>query len=259
MNQIVLETGGRSWRVDLARGTDISIPLRFDGAQPRFFGAAPARARTLEGDGFVGDTQRGGSCNVQTLALVPHCNGTHTECIGHVVDQPAFVTESLTENLFLAALVSIQPEDGAVTGPALARKLTAAGVPEGCQALIVRSLPNPESKRERDYDTGTPPPWMSVEAMEYLVAAGIEHVLVDMPSLDPMHDEGRLAAHRIFWGLPPASRDFKEAERPRATITEMIYAPDTVSDGLYLLDLQIPAFLTDAAPSRPLIYPLEDA
>jgi len=29
-----------------------------------------------------------------------------------------------------------------------------------------------------------------------------------------------------------------------------------VQDGYYLLDLQIPAFMTDAAPSRPVIYPV---
>ncbi len=259
MSRIVFEHGEHTWRADPARAVDISIPLRFDGAQPRFFGAEAAQARTLEGDGFVGDTRRGGTCNVHALELVPHCNGTHTECIGHIVDQPVHIGALLRSGPSVAALISVQPEEGMVTGPSVAAALAALDARGACQAMIVRTLPNPESKRERDYDLGAPPPWMSVEAIACLVAAGIEHVLVDLPSLDPMHDEGRLAAHRTFWGLPPGSRDAAQATRPQATITEMIYVPDVVSDGLYLLDLQIPAFLTDAAPSRPLIYPLEDA
>jgi hypothetical protein len=40
------------------------------------------------------------------------------------------------------------------------------------------------------------------------------------------------------------------------TITEMIYVRDEVADGLYLLNLQIAPFVSDAAPSRPLLYPL---
>ena len=37
----------------------------------------------------------------------------------------------------------------------------------------------------------------------------------------------------------------------------MIYVPEQMKDGYYLLDLQIPAFMSDAAPSRPIIYPIE--
>ena len=40
------------------------------------------------------------------------------------------------------------------------------------------------------------------------------------------------------------------------TITEMVYVEDSVADGLYCLNLQVPAFELDAAPSRPILYPL---
>jgi len=36
----------------------------------------------------------------------------------------------------------------------------------------------------------------------------------------------------------------------------MLYADDTVSDGLYMLNLDQAAFETDAAPGRPLLHPL---
>jgi hypothetical protein len=40
--------------------------------------------------------------------------------------------------------------------------------------------------------------------------------------------------------------------RLEATITEMIYVPDNVADGSYLLNLQIAS--NDASPSKPVLY-----
>jgi hypothetical protein len=34
--------------------------------------------------------------------------------------------------------------------------------------------------------------------------------------------------------------------------------PDSAPDGLYLLDLHVPAFAADAAPSRPVLYPVQE-
>ncbi|RMF59615.1 MAG: cyclase family protein, partial [Calditrichaeota bacterium] len=33
--------------------------------------------------------------------------------------------------------------------------------------------------------------------------------------------------------------------------------PDRVEDGVYLLNLQIPGFVSDAAPSRPLLFEIQ--
>jgi hypothetical protein len=65
-----------------------------------------------------------------------------------------------------------------------------------------------------------------------------------------------LLAHRIFWGLDAPSRRAADARRPFGTVTELAWIAPTVPDGWYLLDLQIPAFVSDAAPSRPLLYAL---
>jgi hypothetical protein len=40
------------------------------------------------------------------------------------------------------------------------------------------------------------------------------------------------------------------------TITEMIFVPDEVHDGIYLANIQIPQFMADAAPSRILLFEL---
>src|SRR6185437_10141966 len=55
------------------------------------------------------------------------------------------------------------------------------------------------------------------------------------------HDEGRLTAHRIFFGLPPGVSSLQQVSRPGATVTELAHIPHPLADGPCLLELQIPA------------------
>jgi kynurenine formamidase len=272
-----LVAGDAELRVAAERAVDLSIPLDFDGPQPNHFGAPPARARPLAADGFVGDTRRGGSCNCDVLELTPHCNGTHTECVGHVTGERLSVAERAREPLLNALVLSVetpvaeqcdetadpapQPGDRLVTAAALhdaAVRLEHDGPTGAIDALVIRTLPNDETKRHRRYEGPELPPFLSLEAIAWIVGRGVRHLLVDLPSVDRSHDEGRLAGHRAFWGLPPGATTAAKAKRPEATITELIYAPDDVPDGRYGLSLQIAPFRLDAAPSRPLLFPLEN-
>jgi kynurenine formamidase len=123
------------------------------------------------------------------------------------------------------------------------------------RALVLRTLPNEPAKRTRDYSDVTPP-YLTREAAQFLVTRGIEHLIVDLPSIDRVHDEGRLTAHRIFFGLPPGDAVLAHAGRQQCTITELAYIPDDATDGAYFLQLQVPAINGDAVPSRPLLYRL---
>jgi kynurenine formamidase len=270
MSQLTLEVAGRRYRALVRDGVDIAIPLDFAGPQPAHFGAAPARAEPIRSGAFIGDTRQGGSCNARVVTVNVHCNGTHTECVGHVTDESVAVADLLLEPLYLAALATVAPvaakacgesaahafddRDRVVTRHALATAL-ADFATAGNQALVLRTTPNEPDKRTRRYTGPGPAPFLTLEAAAFLVELGIEHLLVDLPSIDRAEDEGLLAAHRIFWGLPAGSRSVALAARPDATITELVYVPDTVDDGLYLLSLQLPAFVSDAAPSRVLLYP----
>jgi len=98
------------------------------------------------------------------------------------------------------------------------------------------------------------PPFFSTEAISYIREKEVKHLLVDMPSIDRTFDEGKLANHRAFWKVAPASRAINETSLIYNTITEMIYVPNEITDGAYLLNLQIAAFLTDASPSRPRLF-----
>jgi len=241
---------------DPANGMSLAIPLQFNGPQPNFFTAPAASAAPLQTDGFTGDTRQGGSCNVSHYHLLPHCNGTHTECIGHLVDDAVAVTEQLRVTLLPATLITVVPRHNIIDATLIKMGLQHHSLQFMHTAFIIRTLPNTKEKLARRYDA-IPPAYLAEEAVALLVNAGVEHLLVDLPSLDPMYDEGRLSAHRTFWGLPAGSRRQHDARRPHVTVTEMIYVPEQIKDGYYMLDLQIPAFMSDAAPSRPIIYPVE--
>lgn len=251
---------GRTYAVDLDRPMSLAIPLRFDGPQPNFFGAAVARATPFSAGGFIGDTRRGGSCNVAEIRMVPHCNGTHTESVGHIVDDPAFVPDAVPQSLMPAVVISVLPvaEDGdaVITRRALSDRIDGYRDDE-LAALIVRTLPNDASKMAAVYGEAHRPPFFTADGMGYLVMRGVRHLLADIPSIDRMFDQGRLANHRIFWNLAEGARDAAPDTRSDSTVTEMVFVADEVIDGLYLLNLQLPAFQSDAAPSRPVVYALQ--
>lgn len=274
MTRIRIEIGDETVSADLSAPLDISIPLRFGGPQPNCFGAPYAQRETLTVGEWKGDTRQGGSCNVGVYRLVPHCNGTHTECIGHVVDDEIFAADTVRGGLYPATLVSIAParaESSAESGADNMRHddllITRAALDQAFRkfpkttmrkAIVIRTLPNETSKRSREYDAGKPPAYLSVEAAGLLVENGVEHLLVDLPSIDRMDDGGKLKAHRVFFGLPQDARRAETATRAHCSITELIHVSDDIEDGCYLLDLQLPSFMTDAAPSRPLLYKVND-
>jgi arylformamidase len=267
MNARIALAGGEL-DIDISRPVSLAVELDFAGAQPRHFGAPRASARPFETSGFAGAVARGASCNCEVISLIPHCNGTHTECAGHLTRERLDASRVAPLGLLPALLVSVAAEaagaegsdpaprsgDLLVTRRALERAWPARA-PFEARALIVRTLPNHADKRLHDYSAETPP-YLTREAAQLLTARGIAHLVVDLPSIDRAHDEGRLTAHRIFFGLPPGSTALADATRRDATITELAFVPDELRDGACLLELQVPALAGDAVPSRPLVYPV---
>lgn len=266
-----LQVDGREIRVDLLRPFDLSVELDFQGTQVRYFGAPRASSQPYSVPGFPGSVARGSSCNCESITLIPHCNGTHTECVGHLTREPLHAQRIVPRGLLPALLVSVRPAapdqtpessdpaphagDGMVTRGAL-QAAWPAELPFTPRALVIRTLPNEPAKRTRDYTDATPP-YLTREAAQYLVERGIEHLVVDVPSLDRVHDGGRLTAHRLFFGLPAGQTALARATRATCTVTELAYIPDVAVDGPYLLELQVPAINGDAVPSRPLLHGVE--
>jgi hypothetical protein len=229
------------------------------------------------------------------VKLIPHCNGTHTECVGHITHRRISVHDSLKDAFVLATLVSLQPEnaiesgenysidlketDKLITRKAIENALnlvrTASGsdlptadfenlegevkalaTASGPDSLIIRTLPNDESKKTKIYSGENVPPFFSTEAMEFIVEKKVKHLLVDLPSIDRIFDEGKLSNHRLFWNVEAGAFETNEKSRIENTITELIFVAEEIPDGNYLLNLQIAPFASDAAPSRPILFRL---
>lgn len=247
--EIAFTRNGIPYRADSSRPIDLSIVLREGLDNVNCFWAPPVEYSPVVAGDFTGSTAQGGPVNFFNVRLNPHGNGTHTECVGHIARERYVLHECLLEHHFLARLVSLYPrltEDGdRILFPDQLEELLR---PNETDALIIRTLPNDELKKRRQY-SGTNPPYLHHTAIRYLVDCGIEHLLLDLPSVDREEDGGQLLAHRAFWLYP-------EAVRRHCTITELIFVPDTVKDGIYLLNLQTASLDLDVSPSKPVLFEL---
>ncbi len=255
---LTFDFGARRASCDLSLGHRLAIDAS-DGEHPLFFVDQPITRQSLTAGGFVGDTRRGGSCNVEVLTMIPHCHGTHTEGPGHLWDDQPAAFQLMPASPLPAMLVSMAPRTGTDAtetrlgeGPLI--ESDQIDWPDGCRALILRTLPNDPAKQAFDYASRPPYPLLSLEAMQRIANGSIEHLLIDTPSLDAADDGGRLALHRLFWGrASDASRPADD--RLSCTVTELIYVPDAVADGPGLLMLGGLAIPGDATPSMPVFFP----
>ena len=284
--QLSFEHHGNRYQCATHDAKSIAIELDFNGPQPNYFGAERAFSSELKLDDFVGDTRKGGVCNVETLQMIPHCNGTHTETIGHIVDQnigddakgeDVWVGRVAINPLMVAILITVTPRLGSQTAEGYRPKLGATdriiesaqlleAIARVCdvekvrpEALIVRTIPNDLEKRSRQYASEDAAPFFTVEAIETINSLKFDHLLVDFPSIDRIKDEGLLTNHHLFWGVPETTHDLVESSFRNKTLTEMIFVDDEIADGLFGLNIQIPAFKSDAAPSRPIVMSLKPA
>lgn len=244
---------GRSFRIALNDPIDLSLPLTAGASGPRAWYVAPVVMEGVRDGEKIYTVENGASVNFRNVHFNPHGHGTHTECVGHITPKILPVGTVLQRYFFTAQVMSVRPDERRHADGQLdhvitlehCRAVIEERVPE---ALVIRTLPNDAGKRSRDWSSSNPP-YIDSQACAWLRSIGVKHLLLDLPSVDREKDEGLLAAHHAFWDYPNTI----DQER---TITEMIFVPDEVRDGAYMLELQLPQFMNDAAPSRPVLYAL---
>jgi kynurenine formamidase len=242
-----------NFEVDLSKPIDISITLSNTDENPiAWYIEKPEIKPVVFGD-WIGKVSEGkSSTNFNNIFFNPHGHGTHTECLGHITNDFYSINQSLKQFFFMAELISIQPElqndDLVITKVQIENALNGSS-PE---AIIIRTLPNNFEKLSKKY-SHTNPPYLSEEAAIFICESGIQHLLIDLPSVDKEHDEGKLLAHKAFWNVKNVM-NLNDDARINSTITEMIFVNNEVKDGSYLLNLQIASFENDASPSKPILF-----
>lgn len=247
---ISLEHRGFTWRTDGAP-FDLSVPVNPHTGLPRAWYKGPATVEPVRSDGWVGAIAEGGAVNFRDLSFNPHAHGTHTETSEHIHDEfkpvDGLARSAHLPFLLPAFLVDAQPassgEDWIVPGSIL-NKVKSDLQHWSPVAIVLHCC---SGSVQRDW-SNTNPPYLEDGLAEELVRLGIEHLLLDLPSVDKEVDGGVLRAHHAFFA--PAM-----GHREGATISELLCIPDGVHPGPGLLSLQIAPFVNDAAPSRPLWFP----
>ena len=199
---------------------------------------------------FVGSVAEGGAANCMIVTVAPHGSGTHTECIGHIADGDYSVSASLQQSMFLGyfASVGIEPfENDLVVSHTDVENLLSNLTTDSTSLLLQI---NGEYNKD---NSGTNPPYILASTMDLIVKSGIEHLIINTPSVDKEEDGGDLESHHIFW-------NYKQNGNPRlnATITELANFPKDLEAGSYIVEIQIAPIHSDASPSRIFLYPIED-
>ena len=234
--------------VDLLKPLDISIVMSDSAQNPlAWYLEKPVISPVQLGD-WTGKVSKGAAVNFNNISFNPHAHGTHTECLGHITETFHSVNDALKSFFFMAEVITISPEligqDYVLTAASVSQKLEG----KTPKAVVIRTLPNTVSKTTKKY-SNTNWHYLDHKAAEFLRDLGVQHLLIDLPSVDKEKDGGNLLAHKAFWNIP-------KAPRKNATITEFVYVNDSIKDGSYLLNLQVAPFENDAAPSRPVLYEL---
>jgi kynurenine formamidase len=243
-----------NFQIDLSKPIDISLPLSNTDENPiAWYIEKPEIKPVVFGD-WIGKVSEGSSTNFNNIFFNPHGHGTHTECLGHITREFYSINQCLKQFFFTAELISIEPEtigeDLIITKNQIEKTLNGK-TPE---AIIIRTVPNLESKKHKNY-SNTNPPYLAEDAATFIREIGIQHLLIDLPSVDREEDEGKLLAHKAFWNVKNVA-NLNEDAQMNCTITEMIFVDDTIKDGSYILNLQIASFENDASPSKPVLYKL---
>lgn len=240
-----IRLNNKAYNIDLAKPLDISIPIQASGENVNaWYIEEPKIKKVLSVD-------NGDQVNFNTWTINPHAHGTHTETVGHIIENGPSINKCLKQFFFRAELITVAPEkkgDDMIISKKQVQLLLKQKKPE---ALIIRTMPNTKEKKSRQY-SNTNWPYVEPDVMDMARQRGIKHFLIDQPSVDKEKDEGKLLSHKAFWNV--------EGElRKDCTITELIYVPNKVKDGSYILNLQIAPIENNASPSKPILYKIEQA
>lgn len=239
---IEFERRGQKWQANLDQAFDCSSTFGEPEREPRAWYAEPVKIEPIVMGDWVGAVKEGASVNFFQVQLVPHGNGTHTECYGHIDKGHQKLNAHLLEHHFIAYFhrQGLKEQQGN-------RILSLEDLPDiDWQEIEVFAIEAKGISFPQDF-SGTNPPYFDPALCAFLAEKGVKHLICNLPSVDREEDGGALAAHKAFWQYPENTRQY-------STITELAVFPSEMEAGYYYLNLQTAPLHSDAVPSRPIFY-----
>jgi kynurenine formamidase len=241
-----IQYNSNKYKIDLSKPLDISIPLRASKSNVNAWYIDEPKIEPATDGEWIASVAEGADINFNNIWFNPHAHGTHTECVGHITKKVHSINQNLKQFFFLAEVITVAPEKKGKDFVISKKQLQFVLGNKKRDAVVIRTIPNTIEKLSHQY-SHTNPPYLLSEAAIYLREKGVNHLLIDLPSIDKEQDNGELLAHNAFWNTAGRTR-------MEATITEFIFVPNTVEDGTYFLNLLIAPFENDATPSKPILY-----
>ena len=247
-----ININNEKFKVDLNNPIDLSLTSKDENSFKAWY-VDEIKINPIKNGDFIGSVNEGGAVNFREILINPHGNMTHTESVGHISKEKINVNKLLKTNNFLAQLITIKPQkiinkNKKEVDQIISLKQIKNKIIPNIQALIIKTQNNYYELTKKNYNN-TNWPFLAESSASYIRSKGIQHLLIDQPSIDKEFDQGKLLAHRAFWNYP------NEIDSKK-TITELIGIPNHVKDGRYLLNLTLANIENDAVPSRPIIYKL---
>lgn len=241
------------------------VLLNNETKAPNAFHLTPFSSRTVEFEGqFIGDVKRGGSCNVDTLSYVPH-GLTHLETSAHLLNPDAhpptvkdIPPESLSGIALLLDLSYLGKEPGGkIPWDAVRPVLEKNTLPISLLAIKTHAsiLPQDYDFSSKDFLSLSPETAKGIHDYR-LDGNRIDCLILDLPSIDPESDGGKLLAHRNFFGLPLTGMDAEDKEK--RALVELAWFSD-LQEGYYYVFISPPRFDTNAVTTGILLRPLLEA
>ena len=241
-----IQYNSKKLQIDLSKPIDISMPLQASKENVNAWYVDEPKIEPVKDGEWIASVKDGACINFNSINFNPHAHGTHTECVGHITEKVHSINQNLKQFFFLAEVITVAPEKLKGDFVISKKQLQFTIGNKKRDAIVIRTIPNTKEKLSKQY-SNTNPPYVLEEAAVYLREKGVKHLLIDLPSVDKEKDDCQLLAHHAFWNT-------KGKLRMDATITEFIFVPNTVEDGIYILNLQIAPFENDATPSKPVLY-----
>ncbi|MCP5104278.1 MAG: hypothetical protein GY950_12900 [bacterium] len=249
-----------------ARAVGREVFFKGETRSPNAFHLAPITSRTVEFEGqFTGNVKRVGSCNVDTLQYVPH-GLTHLETSAHILSPDAdpptvkdIPTEKLSGIVYLIDLSHLGGKAGEqIPWEAVRGKLEQNTFPIAMVALKTHAsgLPQAYDFSGKDFLSLAPETAKGIHDYEFHIPEGnktIDCLLLDLPSIDPESDGGKLSAHRAFFGLPGTGITADDKEK--RALVELAWFSG-LEEGYYYAVITPPRFETNAVTTGIVFRPL---
>ena len=105
---IIITHNNKDYKIDTKNSFDISIPYDFNGEQPNFYNVDKGQLKHLQSGETIYSVEKGAGCNVSEISLNIHCSGTHTECAGHLLENPGDIGVILKDIIIPAVLITVK-------------------------------------------------------------------------------------------------------------------------------------------------------